>query len=227
MFVTLRNDFQNKIWRQMFLQNEEERSLKNRMLGAYQHKSFIDNDSNSFGNLILDFLEKSLSNLSHIRPGNWKFINGLRADDFEQIDVCRVPVCDEEINRFQQLVSGNQVANMTYLRQENGKDFLLYAVIICIEKISMSDNRIDTLVSGVNISRRCPYFVVTTELIPSHLARVVLGVGDIDCIYHFALPELISAVEQADNQDQLEMLQTMIEGRRLRDISDLPFDLAV
>lgn len=28
-------------------------------------------------------------------------------------------------------------------------------------------------------------------------------------------------------EDQLEMLETMIQGNRLRDISDLPFDLAV
>jgi hypothetical protein len=28
-------------------------------------------------------------------------------------------------------------------------------------------------------------------------------------------------------EDQLEMLMGMINGRRLRDISDLPFDLAV
>jgi hypothetical protein len=29
------------------------------------------------------------------------------------------------------------------------------------------------------------------------------------------------------SQDQREMLRTLINGKRLRDISDLPFDLAV
>jgi len=49
----------------------------------------------------------------------------------------------------------------------------------------------------------------------------------LDCVYHFALPELQESVAQAGNEDQLDMLQTLIEGRRLRDISDLPFDLTV
>lgn len=42
-----------------------------------------------------------------------------------------------------------------------------------------------------------------------------------------ALPELIEAVKISDNEDQMDMLLNMVDGRRLRDISDLPFDLAV
>ena len=38
---------------------------------------------------------------------------------------------------------------------------------------------------------------------------------------------LKETIEEAENQDQLEMLMLMVEGRRLRDISDLPFDLAI
>jgi len=40
-----------------------------------------------------------------------------------------------------------------------------------------------------------------------------------------ALPELISSVKESGNEDQLDMLNTLISGKRLRDISDLPFDL--
>ena len=40
-----------------------------------------------------------------------------------------------------------------------------------------------------------------------------------------ALHELEIAVK--NNEDQQEMLHTLIDGKRLRDISDLPFDLAV
>jgi hypothetical protein len=42
----------------------------------------------------------------------------------------------------------------------------------------------------------------------------------------FALPELRESIVDAGNEDQLDMLMTLIDGRRLRDISDLPFDLA-
>jgi hypothetical protein len=57
------------------------------------------------------------------------------------------------------------------------------------------------------------------------LASIALGTGDLDCVYHFALPELYKAVTDTGNEDQLEMLTGMIGGNRLRDISDLPFDL--
>lgn len=54
-----------------------------------------------------------------------------------------------------------------------------------------------------------------------------LGTGDIDCVYHFALYELVDAVKEIGAEDALEMLNVLIEGKRLKDISDLPMDLAV
>jgi len=54
-----------------------------------------------------------------------------------------------------------------------------------------------------------------------------LGTGDIDCVYHFALYELIQAVNEFGNDDSIVLMQTMINGKRLKDISDLPLDLAV
>ncbi|HBE52840.1 MAG TPA: restriction endonuclease, partial [Cyanobacteria bacterium UBA11369] len=69
--------------------------------------------------------------------------------------------------------------------------------------------------------------VVTAEPLPSRIASIALGTGDIDCVYHFALYELMAAVREADLEDAAEMLRIMVEGKRLRDISDLPLDLAV
>ena len=46
-------------------------------------------------------------------------------------------------------------------------------------------------------------------------------------MYHFALNELQEAVGAVGSEDQLDMLRGMIDGRRLSDISDLPFDLAM
>lgn len=48
-----------------------------------------------------------------------------------------------------------------------------------------------------------------------------------DCVYHVALPELQETCTELNLEDQLEVLRMMIEGERLRDISDLPLDLAV
>jgi hypothetical protein len=46
-------------------------------------------------------------------------------------------------------------------------------------------------------------------------------------VYHFALPELTQAIHHLGNVDQLDMLNTLVAGRRLRDISDLPLDLVI
>jgi hypothetical protein len=68
--------------------------------------------------------------------------------------------------------------------------------------------------------------LITAEPRPSRLASLTLGTGDLDCTYHFALHELVKAT-QSVSDDQREMLMTMVTGKRLRDISDLPFDLVI
>lgn len=69
--------------------------------------------------------------------------------------------------------------------------------------------------------------VVTGEPLPSRIASLALGTGDIDCVYHFALYELVESVKECGAEDALEMLDILIKGKRLKDISDLPLDLAV
>ena len=69
--------------------------------------------------------------------------------------------------------------------------------------------------------------VVTGEPTPSRLASLALGTGDLDMVYHFALPELIEGVAASGNDEAISMLGHLIEGKRLRDISDLPLDLAI
>jgi hypothetical protein len=59
------------------------------------------------------------------------------------------------------------------------------------------------------------------------LASIALGTGDVDCVYHFALTELKETVADEQLSDSREMLDVMVSGRRLKDISDLPLDLAV
>ena len=69
--------------------------------------------------------------------------------------------------------------------------------------------------------------VVTAEPLPSRIASIAQGVGDIDCVYHFALYELIEAVNQSGSSNSAQVLDMLVSGNRLRDISDLPLDLAV
>ena len=69
--------------------------------------------------------------------------------------------------------------------------------------------------------------VVTAEPLPSRIASLALGTGDIDCVYHFALPELVAGVDALGADDAREMLRILIDGKRLKDISDLPLDLTI
>ncbi len=110
---------------------------------------------------------------------------------------------------------------------------IMHASISC--KWTMrSDRAQNTKVEAQNLLRNrkgnSPHMVVVTaEPLPTRLASIALGVGDIDCVYHSGLYELIEAVKKydTDRSDQMDMLNTLVIGRRLRDISDLPFDLAI
>jgi hypothetical protein len=79
-----------------------------------------------------------------------------------------------------------------------------------------------------NRKGRLPHVaVVTGEPLPTRLASLAMGTGDVDCVYHFALPELIDSLGELAMEDHSEMLATMVAGKRLKDIADLPLDLAI
>jgi len=148
------------------------------------------------------------------------------------IIVTREPVTDAEININAEVVSpAKDCARLTPLREANAPHRpILHASISCKWTIR-SDRAQNTRTEALNLIRNrkghLPHIVaVTGEPLPTRIAALALGTGDLDCVYHFALEELQEAIATAGNQDQEDMLQTLINGRRLRDISDLPFDLA-
>ncbi len=146
----------------------------------------------------------------------------------------RCPVPDRELGGPQKVIrTGDPLAKLTPLRKRNrGEPHpILHASISCKWTIR-SDRAQNTRTEALNLIRNRkgpqPHIVaVTAEPLPTRIATLALGTGDLDCVYHFALQELREAIRDADNQDQSDMLETMIQGRRLRDISDLPFDLAI
>ena len=145
------------------------------------------------------------------------------------IVVCRKPVADEMINEDDVLLGNGETATHTPLRSTNSQVDILHASVSC--KWTMrSDRSQNARTEGLNLVRnrkgRTPHIVVVVgEPLPSRISSLAYGTGDIDCIYHFALRELIEAV--ADNDSESDILDTLVSGRRLRDISDLPFDLAI
>lgn len=150
------------------------------------------------------------------------------------IVISRRPVDDSEINKVNQIIDiDSGIARYTPFRANNFEISppILHASISCKFTIR-SDRSQNTRTEALNLIRNrkgnLPHVVaVTAEPYLNRLASIALGTGDLDCVYHFALKELKETIEELENEDMLFMLNTMIEGKRLRDISDLPFDLAV
>ena len=139
---------------------------------------------------------------------------------------------DEEINNPDIYVDDN-VCLKADLRKKNGGAPILHASI-SVKWTIRSDRAQNSRTESLNLVRdrkgRLPHIVVVTgETLPSRLMSLALGTGDIDCVYHFALYELIQAVKEYGKngrEDIIEQLDTLVNGRRLKDISDLPLDLA-
>lgn len=147
------------------------------------------------------------------------------------IVIARAPLDDTEINRNTPLVEAHSIPRLTALRALNNKMPLLHASISCKWTLR-SDRSQNARTEGLNLIRNrkghTPHIaVVTGEPLPSRIASLALGTGDIDCVYHFALPELVQAIQHIGDESALDSLQMMIEGKRIRDIADLPFDLMI
>ena len=202
-----------------------------------------------------DFLSSAFKALHHLRPGDWRISLGGNIGDYQQyqhlhairraiegnqelrvvfgdyivkpdIVVCRRPVEDAEVNRRARLVGDDSLAGLTPLRSTNSPVPILHASVSCKWTIR-SDRSQNARTEGLNLVRNrkgsTPHVVVVVgEPLPARIASIAFGTGDIDCVYHFALPELKESAEGAD----LDLLNVLVDGQRLRDVSDLPFDLA-
>ena len=145
------------------------------------------------------------------------------------IVVCRKPVSDQGINKTETLLGDEETAIHTPLRSANSEADILHASISCKWTIR-SDRSQNARTEGLNLVRnrkgKTPHIVVVVgEPLPGRIASLAYGTGDIDCVYHFALRELTAAV--VDNDSDSDLLNSLVSGRRLRDISDLPFDLSI
>lgn len=142
--------------------------------------------------------------------------------------VGRLPETDEAINEKQNIVD-EQTASRSSIRLRNQSRPILHASLSCKWTLR-SDRAQNARSEGLNLVRnrkgRLPHIgVITGEPLPSRIASLALGTGDIDCVYHFALDELVKAVADLGDDERIELLDTMISGKRLRDIADLPLDL--
>ncbi len=142
--------------------------------------------------------------------------------------VSRLPESDEVLNASQNLVDLS-TARLASIRDANQQRPILHASLSCKWTLR-SDRAQNARSEGLNLVRnrkgKLPHIaVITGEPLPTRIASLALGTGDIDCVYHFALDELRMTLAAPGSEDRLELLETMISGKRLRDIADLPLDL--
>ena len=122
---------------------------------------------------------------------------------------------DSEINAAQCIVDGD-VGKMADIRKNTRSSVLLHASVSA--KYTMrSDRAQNSRTEALNLIRNrkghLPHIVVVTaEPMPNRLASLALGTGDIDCVYHFALYELIRAVKEVGSEDAAETLETLVQG---------------
>jgi hypothetical protein len=204
-----------------------------------------------------EFLTNTFLRLTDYRPGHWQIARKLPITRFEQYDhlltlsdlakhnmdlaaamvsdylvepdivIARFPIADQELDT---IVDGT-VGLRTPLRAANGGKPILHASVSCKWTIR-SDRAQNTRSEALSLVRNrkgpLPHIVaVTAEPLPQRIASVALGTGDMDCVYHIALPELERSVMSAGSAVSQKSLATMISGKLLRDIADLPLDLAI
>lgn len=204
-----------------------------------------------------DFLTNTFLQMTKFRPGHWHIARKLPITRFEQYDhlltlselaknnidlaaamvsdylvepdivIARYPIEDSDLSSFVDGTAGLH----SPLRASNGSKPLLHASVSCKWTIR-SDRSQNTRSEALSLVRNrkgpLPHIVaITAEPLPQRISSVALGTGDMDCVYHFALPELEQAVMSVGSAASKESLATMISGKLLRDIADLPMDLAI
>ena len=144
--------------------------------------------------------------------------------------IAKTPYDDSAINLYEPLVDG-KISLKSSGRKTNGPKPTLHASISSKWTIR-SDRSQNSRTEALNLIRNrkghLPHIVVVTaEPMPSRIASIAMGTGDIDCVYHSMLYELVDTVNCIGAEDSQELLRIMIGGKRLKDISDLPLDLTV
>ena len=113
------------------------------------------------------------------------------------------------------------IANLQAL----GADPFLHAAISC--KWTIRSDRVQNIRHECNQMirhrrGRQPHLVtVTAEPLPTRLASIARGTGEVDAVYHVAFDALSASVAENANKDQADAWRECVEQRRLLSYADL------
>ena len=129
------------------------------------------------------------------------------------IVVYRWPESDDVINATFSVVDQN-VARHAPFRAENQPDELMGILHDCVScKFTIRSDRVQNVrAEALSLMRHrrghLPHIaVVTCEPLPSRLASIARGTGEVDCVYHAFLPELRAAVRSEVGKSHSEQLE--------------------
>lgn len=144
----------------------------------------------------------------------------------------------EHLARLQSIIDHDETRT---LRVEIGGDYLikpdvtvglvlpigemLHASVSCkwtIRSDRVQNIRVEAIVLTRHRRGRQPHIVsLTAEPLPSRLASIARGTGEVDAVYHVALPQLVAATNRYGTGSQRDILDELVSQRRLFDLEDL------
>jgi hypothetical protein len=183
-----------------------------------------------------EYLGTALLEIDPDRP--WIIGRRLQVADFHQYG---------HLSRLNQVVRDDET-----LRVELGGDYvirpdvtvgvqgletmpMLHAAVSCkwtIRSDRVQNIRHEATILIRNRRGRQPHIVaVTAEPLPTRLASIAMGTGEVDAVYHVALDELVLATEEVCGPkrrlwSQVDTLTLLVSQGRLADFADLPMVLA-
>lgn len=145
--------------------------------------------------------------------------------------------------RLQHLIDSDQTRT---LRSEIGSDYLvdpdvtvglsvpigevLHASVSCkwtIRSDRVQNIRHEAVILTRHRRARQPHIAaVTAEPLATRIAAIARGTGEVDGVYHVALPALVAATRSEGSPEQNEVLDELVGQNRLFDLGQLPVVLA-
>ncbi len=171
------------------------------------------------------------SRLHQLDPqGMWHVNSGYAISRFAQYrhleDIRRI-VAEDESGTLKEFVGGDYIIAPDVVAWRDSDALpTLHAAVAC--KWTIRSDRVQNIRHEAVVLLRhrrghAPHIVVVTpEPLPSRLASIARGTGEVDCTYHIALDALRKAVADHGTKEQRTVLAELLAHRRLADVSELP-----
>lgn len=177
---------------------------------------------NRFEEAVAGFLKRRISDLSPDR--NWSIEHRSITEFAQYAHLARIKQLAEKNPTLQSSLGTDYLIRPDItIGLENDPHPHLHAAVSCkwtIRSDRVQNIRHEAIVMTRHRRGRQPHIVaVTAEPLPSRLAAIARGTGELDCVYHAALPELWSACPDGKATEILDELQA---HDRLRPLESLP-----